>query len=82
VNIDTSGVDREQERKATKDALETLKTAVTTKDVDPDEETCRQALKALIVSCTNETVTSEDGDNVVADDKNVNILYVKLYYFE
>jgi hypothetical protein len=69
VNIDTSGVDRAQERQATSDALQALKETVTSKEGTPDETICRQSLKALIDSCTNEATGSE-GESAVTD-KNV-----------
>lgn len=72
-------MDRESERKATKDALEALKLAVTTKDVEPDEAICRQALKDLIVSCTNES-TSTEGSSNVTDDKNVCVTCLKNHH--
>jgi len=50
-NIDTSGADREDQRRATSAAIELLREAVTTKDGTPDEIKCRIALLDLTYAC-------------------------------
>ena len=59
-NIDTSGVDRSAQQKATSDAIESLKAAVTNDEDELDEDVCRQALVDLVASCT-----VSDADRVV-----------------
>lgn len=74
-NIDTTGLDRTNQRKATAAALEALKAAVTAKEGSPDEAICRQALRDLAAACVNEkpnpTEDDEDYDGPVRMEKNV-----------
>lgn len=54
-NIDTTGADRETQRRATTEALASLKAAVTARDGAPmDEASIREALGALAAGCTNQ----------------------------
>jgi len=52
-NVDLSGEDREAQQRATSDALEALKAAVTAKGGSPDEAVCRQSLLDLAAACAN-----------------------------
>ena len=54
-NIDTSGVDRSAQQKATTKAIEDLKVAVTSAEGELDEVACREALKKLMECCTVST---------------------------
>jgi len=54
-NIDTTGADRETQRRATTEALASLKAAVTARDGAPmDDAAVREALNALAAGCTNQ----------------------------
>ena len=75
-NIDTTGADRDAQRRATAEALELLKRAVTSEGGLPDEALCRQALADLTAACTNEKANpSEEEEGLeggpVRMEKNV-----------
>lgn len=60
-NVDTTGADREQQRRATAAALASLKAAVTARDGAPlDEPAVRAALLALAAGCTHDPPNAAD----------------------